>query len=64
MSPKLPDAFSPEARKREQLDYLLDMLEQLAAYARKIGERDVALHIKATTDARRLRIEAHRRSAT
>ena len=60
MSPKATEAFLLASQKREHLDYLLDMLDQLAELARKIDEREVALHLEATTEARRLSLERRR----
>ena len=49
---KAKAAFSVEPRARA-VEYLFDMIDQLAALARKLGEIDVAIHLEAVTAARR-----------
>jgi hypothetical protein len=49
--------FSLDAEKSDRREYLLDMIEQLAEFAKEIGEIEVALLLEATAAARRHTIE-------
>ena len=40
-------------------DYLLEMIEQLARLARRTGDLDVAIHLKAILDAARVADRKH-----
>lgn len=45
--------LSLDAEATDRREYLLDMIEQLAALAREIGEIEVAIHLDATAAAGR-----------
>ena len=53
MDPRAAISFSPANVRDSARDYILDMIEQLAAMAHRAGEVELAIHLKAILDARR-----------
>ena len=53
------NVLAERSRERQTLDYILDMLEQLAVMARATGEEDLSLILRAAIKARQ--VQEHRR---
>ncbi len=58
------DVLSELGRESQTLEYILDMMGQLAAMARGVGEDDLSLMLMVTANARRKRDERVARART